>query len=53
MQPLFDHPKTRTHQSHADLLEKVLAICDGDEFYQVKIDLIKHLIRKEAKNGNT
>lgn len=29
MQPLFDHPRTRIHVSHAETLRKILDVCES------------------------
>lgn len=48
---LFDHPKTRIHQSHAVLLRLILAVIESDQFPSVKLAAIETIARKGLDNG--
>ncbi len=43
---LFNHPKTRTHQSHAEVLRMILAVIESDQFTGAKLATIETLARK-------
>jgi len=47
---LFDHPRTKTHVSHAETLRQILAVLDSTHFVGVKLDMIETLARKGLHN---
>jgi hypothetical protein len=46
MQLLFDHPKTRIHVSHAEILKQILAVLESDLQQGLKLAAIETLARK-------